>query len=167
MDPGLVIMITQRERKRLLWAANVAMAAAVVAVVAGAWWPLDLGAPRGAAPARTPKALPTLTPSLKDPEEYAVIYQRDLRRPLFDAPPVVATTAPAPPPPMPVRLTGTVVEPGFSFAMFRSGTGESRMASAGEVIDGVEVVSIGDANVTVRFAGQVITLKVEKEESPK
>ena len=90
-----------------------------------------------------------------------VIARANLRRPLFDAPPPVIT--PPPPAAIPLRLTGTIVEPGFTYATFRTNGGETRMAKPGDVVDGVEVIAVTESSATVRFAGRQSTLAVEKE----
>lgn len=153
-------MISHATRKRLLWATNAVLAVGAAAVVVWARSPLDLPAPtvgpRTVAPASAPAASPPA-----DPAAYAVIYTASLRRPLFDVPPPVVT--PPPPPTLPLRLTGTIVEPGFTYATFRSAAGETKMAKPGDVVDGVEVLGVTDSSATVRFGGREVTLPVEKE----
>ncbi len=95
---------------------------------------------------------------------YSAICQRELRKPLFDAKVSVVSTAKAPPPKpkLAVTLTGTVIEPGFTYAMLRGKSGQVKFVSVGQVIDDAEVTEITSSSVTVKFHGDSITLKVSK-----
>ena len=127
--------------------------------------------------ARTPQAGPgqsaqasgdqgaTSQPDAVSPRlaDYAAIYQRDLRRPLFD-PRLVEVVVKPPPAPKPTfTLTGTVTEPGFTYALFRTRAGETKLVSVGESVEGAEVLAIGENAATVSFAGQTLELTVQKE----
>lgn len=71
-----------------------------------------------------------------------------LARPLFrpDRRPPRVRTAAAQPMPLP-RLSGILIGNGFRLAMFASGSGKTRIAAAGERIDGYRIVRIGPASI--------------------
>lgn len=144
-------------------ALNATMACAIVAAVVLAIQPVD------AIPDVQPSTAATLAPkeqaAAPSPSDYDVIAEANFYRPLFDeAPPPPPTTNIAPPP-LPVRLIGTVVESGFSYAMFRTVGGETRMVGIGETVDGVQVVSLTEKSATVLFSGQTLTLPVDAAEA--
>lgn len=153
--------LSHRDRKRLLWAIDAALATAIAACVACVWLPLETGVVPDAGPVPPLASAPAAGALPLPPDAYAVIYQRNLRLPLFDAPASAPTLAVAPP--MPVRLKGTILEPGFCYAVFERTNGESRMVGVGESVDGVEVVAIAAASITVRYNGQLAALAVDKE----
>jgi hypothetical protein len=92
----------------------------------------------------------------------------DLRRPLYDAPPPPPPTAapPPPPPPLDVKLAGTVVEDGHSRAILVDGQGKMAFKRVGERSGEAEVVEIRDGQVTVRYRGEPVVLKLEKPPAP-
>ena len=154
----------QRNRKRLLWLTNAALMACVAAAAAGAFLPLDEAASNG--PLRGPDqdAMKSAGDKPIQPlSDYAVIYQRDLRNPLFDAAPVKVVAGPSAPS-LKVRLTGTVVEPGFSYGLFLTPTGQLRLVTIGGVIEAAEVVAITERSATLRYQGRLVTLTAEKRE---
>ena len=150
--------------KTVLWLASIALAALVVlAAVRLALWPVRIGATNPqAAPSRDVEASGAGNEA-HPLEHYAVTWQRDLRRPLYDPPPIVAPKRARPE--LKIRLTGTVVEPGFTYALFATGDGKTVLARVGQKVEGAEVKSISDASVTVLFAGEMLKLKVQKKET--
>ncbi len=154
--------MTLHTQNRMLWTLDVLLALAVVAGGAGlALWPIgrfeDDGVAEGVPPAATQAAadLPL--------SAYAVLYDKDLLRPLYDAAPTVA--AKTPPPKPTVTLVGTVIEQGFTYAMLRTKDGQVKMVAAGQTVEGAEVTEITSDSTTVRFGGQTHTLKIQKGES--
>jgi len=160
-----MVTLTVHTRRRILIAA--------VALLAGSFvWTCYLlvaGRPIiAAADARQPQPHPPVGTAdraeqacmLWQLDEYAVIYRKPLRSPLFDPPPQ------APPakarPKMPVTLEGTAVEPGHSYAFLATADGV-RIVGAGEVLEGVEVLEINDQSVTVRFDGEITILTLAKD----
>jgi hypothetical protein len=152
--------MTQRDRKRLLWAVNAALAAALAASLASAFWPLRGGQAGSLPSAERDKAGTPQRPAAQTLEDYAVIGRRDLRAPLFDTPP--ATLAPKPPM-LNVELTGTSVEGANSLAMFRTPDGQIKIAGVGQAIDGAKVVEIKAHSVILRFGSQLIELNVVQD----
>lgn len=146
---------------------NAALAATAAVVGAAAvWLPLAGG---GGQAVRPPvdqagnEDAPVVESELRA-ANYAVIYQTDLRKPLFDPTPVVA--APAAPPPKPrleAVLTGTAVDPGSTFGIFRTKSGDTRLVEVGQSVDGAEVIGIEEGKATVKFHGDILVLTVGKE----
>ncbi len=91
--------------------------------------------------------------------ELVRLSQLDLRRPLYD-PPAEETEQAASPKPattMPVRLVGTVHEPGHSMAIFQKSNGLIEFAGPGQHIEDagakVTIVEVGRKTVTVAYGG--------------
>jgi hypothetical protein len=153
--------------KAPLWLAASAFAVAAVGVVLhAALWPVE-------PPARQSVTVPA---SPADPDAgaeqdrpldyYAAIWQRDLRAALYEEPKVVPPPPPPPTPKLHLKLTATMVEPGFTYASFTDGAGRTHLKRVGEVIEGAQVKSISDGSVTLILAGIEVTLKVEKKVAP-
>ncbi len=104
-------------------------------------------------------AAPTTAPSLASLESYAVIFGRDLRRPLVD--PVPPKPTPPPKPKLGLRLEGTILEPNHNYAFFKTKSGDTKIASEGQIVEGAEVISISEGEVTVSFGDQMISLKTK------
>jgi hypothetical protein len=140
--------------KTLLWTVNaLLLAGALLAFIAAAWWPFRL--PQrvemsvAAAPAAADHA--HVTPPL---ETFAPLWDRDFQQPLFDGQPVAqAVTA------FPATLTGTIIEPGFSRAVFRLDSGGTQMHGVGGAVAGAEVLEIAADRVVLRFQGERMTLQ--------
>ena len=96
---------------------------------------------------------------------FAVIYERPLRKPLYDPAPVVEAAPPPKPKPKPTfTLIGTVVEPGFTYGMFRTNKGETKLVEIGESIGGAEVTAVTEAGATVLMDGESIEMTVKEKE---
>jgi len=152
-----------RKQKRLWLLVSFVLGLAIVACLCAAALPVSMAEPArrqdGAADDRTaPDG--DVTGPLSD---YADIWQRDLRKPLHDPKPVAKAAKPAPKPKLAVRLMGTVLEPGFTYAMLRGKSGETKFVGVGQSLDGAEVVEVAVSSATVRFHGDLITLKIESE----
>jgi hypothetical protein len=163
-------MVTKAARKwrRLLVSLWVLLAASVVGTLAGAAY-LPLAAavppprPEGAATPAQSLARPPLGP----PADYAVIHERRLQTLLFDPPPVTqAAPEPPPEPQFTAHLIGTAVDPGFSYALFQTNTGERKSVSVGQTIEDAETLAIQPDSVTVRFHGKTLVLSIEAATEP-
>lgn len=159
--------MTFRRKRHLLILLNVALAAAVVScpIAAALWSPgqsrgqaMTKAAPRTTSTTQATKGLPS--------SAYEVIYRRDLRKPLFDVAAVEAPKVEAPKPKLTIQLTGTVDEPDNRFATFRTATGQDKLLSVGDKLEDAELTDVTEDSATVRFHGDLITLKVEKKETP-
>jgi len=150
--------MTLQAQKRLLWTLNAVLAAAIVAAGAGfAFWPLPkFDAGPGSPPA--PASRGSVAREKPPLSAYAVIYQQDLLAPLWD---VVETKAPPPQPA--VTLAGTVIQPGFTYALLKNKAGEVKWVAVGQALDGAEVLEIATDSAVIRFGGATYTLKIQKE----
>ena len=92
---------------------------------------------------------------------YAVVYQRALRKPLYDPKPIVVRKAPPPKPKLGVELVGTVVEPGFTYGLFRTKSGRTKLVTVGGEIEGAQLAGVRDGSATLRFNDELITLEVK------
>jgi hypothetical protein len=156
--------MTLRAKKRLLWTLSGALALGLVATAGGmALAPLKVPTP-GAPP--RPGLDRETPPEPGEPvplSAYAAAYERNLQRPLYDPkPPVVVKRPPPPPKPPPVTLKGTMVEPGFVFAVFRTQDGRQRTVRVGEEVEGAELVGVTPGAAVLRFEGREHTLQAPK-----
>ena len=154
--------MTHRRRKHLLVAANVALVATIgTCLWVAAFCPPDL-AGAGASTDDPTSGSAALGEAEDDTlAGYAVIYGRPLRKPLFDPKPVMIAKPKAPEPKFTAVLTGTIVEPGFTRAFFRTRPGQDQVLAVGQKIDGADILEIIDGSATVNFHGKQLTLKVE------
>ena len=163
-----MVEMSHRARKRSLWAVNLLAAAGIgLCVWAAVALPLTV-APgdlaEGDAVAKANPGDPQRIDAPRPLDDYRAIYQRDLRKPLYDPKPV-EVKRPKPPPPKPERklavtLVGTAVDPGSTYGFFRDKGGKVSLVGVGEKIADAEVSEISDGTAVVRFDGRVITLKV-------
>ena len=153
-------------QKRMFNAAAVLLIAGSVAcVVVALAMPPVVAVPENSEPRKASRV--NFEAGLLSPDQYEAIYKKDIRRPLYDPPPVVVPPPVAPPPPpLTLQLMGTVLEPGFEYAIIRTGAGQEKLMTLGETLDGAELLRVDEITATVRFAGQERTLKVQKKESP-
>jgi len=161
-----VVTVSLRTWKRALTALAVALAAATAAA---AWalvcLPLAVDDPAPQAADRTADDETAAQPARHHLSDYAVVYERNLLAPLYDAAPAAVVAREAPPPRLEVRLEGTAVEPGFTYALVRTKDGKTRFVSVGQTVAGAEVVAIGNGQATFSLGGRQVVLKVEKKEA--
>jgi len=147
-----------RKQKRLLALTCTVLALAIVACLAAGALPVGIEQDDNASdPTGTDHATLYGTPTgpLAD---YAAIWGGNPRGSIYPPPP-------PPPPvarkkkPLTVRLTGTVVEPGFTYAILCGKSGQSKFVAIGQSLDGAEVVEVAADSATVRFDGESIVLK--------
>lgn len=91
--------------------------------------------------------------------ELAVIWQRDLRQPLFDPQP---QSPPAPPPerPVAIELLGTVVEARQRYGLFRLSDRRTVIRPVGGDVEGYSVVGIERGRAQLRRGAREVELKV-------
>jgi len=154
-----MVRFALRTRRRMLTVLNVALAVVIVAAVAyAAVLPPSPDPPRRAQRVASRPASQPSAAALKPLGDYAVIYARDLRRPLFD--PEVAAPAVPKRPELSFKLVGVVVEPGFTYGIFRTRSGRDKLASVGQEVEGAEVLAVEQGAAKVRFHDETITLTV-------
>lgn len=153
--------------KILLWSGAGSLALACGATVALGWmWPYAVEMPTDHGPvsaASTENGSGLVVPPLS---WFEPIWAMNLRRPLYDQPqPVTSVARPVKkaPPPLPIRLAGTVVEPGRSVAMFITAGGKIELKGEGDTVGEAEVLSIGQDGATVRYRGKRIELTLDQE----
>jgi hypothetical protein len=136
----------------------------VGAIAVIGWWALQPPKPGG--PKVTDPSADTRTPtSGAQPagplDPYVALAQRDYRKPLYD--PVVKkeVAPPKPKPKFPGELTGTVLEPGFSYATFRV-RGRDELVQVGQPIGqtGARLLSVAEGSARIDWAQDEITLQV-------
>jgi len=99
------------------------------------------------------------SPGAAEVDRYSVLWLRSVRQPPVER---KAPVRPPPPPrPVPLKLLGTVTEPGNSFAILVEGRGTQHLCRVGESVQGVKVTAIAGDGVTVQFDGREIVLKPE------
>jgi hypothetical protein len=161
------MVMTLRKRRRILIMVNLLLSVVLVGIGSAlVLIPVDEPSGRQVS-GKKAVGLSKIMPPVNEPlSAYAAICQRELRKPLFDSKPSAVSTAKAPPPKpqLTVTLTGTVIEPGFTYAMLRGKSGQVKFVSVGQAIDDAEVTEITPNSVTVKFHGDSITLKVNKGE---
>ena len=86
------------------------------------------------------------------------VWDKPLRRPLYDPPPPPPPQIP-PPPPLRLKLLGTIVESGRSEAIVSVATGQIEMARVGTTLDDATIRSIEDGRITVDYHDQTLTLE--------
>jgi hypothetical protein len=154
-----------RRQRRLLWLLSAAMLAALAGTVYALWAaPLaaDGAAPlAGATGSPGRENLASHDSPAKPLSWYSVIHQRALRLPLYDPKPVVvAKVKPRPPTFAPV-LTGTAIEPGFTYALFRRGTTD-KLVRIGQTIENGTLTAVTANSATVKIGEHTLTLTVQK-----
>ncbi|MCX5647499.1 MAG: hypothetical protein NTX40_00135 [Planctomycetota bacterium] len=155
----------ERTQRRLLWTLSATLGLGLVAAVLGLGvLPVEFGPATADAPGLRGEAL---APRQVEPlSAFAAIFERDLRRPLYDPSP--AAKADPPPPPRPqVDLVGTAVEPGYTYAFLKTGGGKVKMVGLGQEADGVKVTAIAVGAATIEFQGRTYALEVQKKEAPR
>src|ERR1700733_14765789 len=92
-------------------------------------------------------------------------WARQLRRPLFDPPPVVGRVVKPPPQPLRVKLLATVVEPENSTAMLKHANGKVVFCKVGDSLGadeaGTEILKIETGAISVRRGQEQLRLTVE------
>ena len=147
----------------LLWCiAGMAGGAAVLVVTAATIIPTDapaqavhLSAGASAGPGK----------SELGPADLAAVMDVELRRPFVDRP------APRPAPQVEnsteviiptFHLSGTIVEPGHSLALFTNAAGKTEFKRVGDQTQGAEVLSIRQDGATIQWNGRQIVLSVDR-----
>lgn len=122
--------------------------------------PYDIPHSSGSSPTTAPVEQQTVLPPL---QSFRAAYLVDLQRPLYDAPrksPVAVQQ------PLQIRLAGTIMDPGFSRAVFAAPDGHTELKAVGEISSGARILTITDGSVTVLYNGQTSILHVNKGSQP-
>jgi len=152
-----------RKRKRILAMASIVLAMAIVSCACGFV----------VVPLRTGDVVDSPAVRRSDPSHqrqqeaeplgaYGVIFQKNLRGPLFDPKPPPVVSRPAEEPKSNLHLAGVVLEKAFAYAIIMGKSGTSKLVQVGETIDRAEVVDITADSATVMLDGKRMTLKLKK-----
>lgn len=158
------MVTTWRKTRRWALAGNLLLVAGLVAALV-----LLFGRPPGEKPS-TEGPGPNVQTSGHRPEgaarplsDYAVIWSRPLRRPLYDPKPEPKPEVVVKPPELHVTLVGTVLEEGFSYGLFRTRSGETKMVSPGGSIDGAFLVELEPDHAVLTKEEHRLTLPLKKD----
>ncbi|MFG0250499.1 MAG: hypothetical protein ACF8OB_16560, partial [Phycisphaeraceae bacterium JB051] len=77
----------------------------------------------------------------------------------------VATPPPPPAKPFTAKLTGTIIEPNHSMALFTTPDGEIQFVNLGQMIEDAKVVQIQPEQVIIQHNGQTLTLEITEADS--
>lgn len=88
-----------------------------------------------------------------------------LRRPLYDAAPVVEAPRPRVVPPLRLTLLGTILEPGQALAVLRDSGGKTQFLEIGQSLEEATVLSIEAAAVSLDYHGETRTLSTDPNPS--
>lgn len=155
--------MTIRTERQLLAVLCVLLVGSVAAAVHGlAFRPVEVPEPAVASARNTDDSQAGAPKAPRPASHYAVIARRNLLKPLFDVKPV-KTVRKAPPPKLDVTLEGTMVEPGFTYGIFRDKRGQTQLVGVGKTIAGAEVLAIRVGEATLRHHGREVTLKVPEK----
>jgi hypothetical protein len=153
--------LTLKQTKRLLASLDLLLILAVAGIVAWALHPPGVKQPpslpdssRSSAQGQAAQAAGPLSP-------YVTLAQRNYRKPLYDPVVKVEAPAPKPKPKFPGVLTGTVIEPGFSYATFRV-AGRDELVQVGRPIGqtGATLISVAKGSVVIDWADEQVSLSV-------
>jgi hypothetical protein len=99
-------------------------------------------------------------------QDFAKLYQRPLRRPLYDPPPPKPVVQQ--PPALRVELLGTILEEANSMAIVRSEKGDVQYKGVGDAVGPAgataNIVEIGSNSIIVEREKQRITLNVQSKD---
>lgn len=152
-----------RRIRRWLFAGSAMMLAAAAAILATALQadiaPHSTASHREDAVASPYETAPQPLPALDAFEPLWII---DLRRPLYDPPPLQPARAePPPPPPVHIKLTGTILAPDHALAILELRGGEIRMLGIGEHADGAEILEITPDYIRIMHHGRERKVELE------
>jgi hypothetical protein len=162
-----MVEMTFHARRRLLWTLNWASVCGIALCLGLAFLlPMAVDATPASGKAVAKKDAPPVqqTEKVGPLSRYAVVYARDLRKPLFDAP--VKEEAKKPKRKLTVTLVGTAVDPGSTYAFFSDAGGKVTMVGVGQKIDGAEVTAVTEGSATLNLDGDPVTLTVAKKDKP-
>ncbi len=163
--------MTAHRLRSCLWATASVFTLGSVVLWVGVWWyPYETPGTEVGHTAISTDASEVHVAAFPPLSSFQSVWGLDLRRPLYDQPaaPVAAARRPAVKrgPPLRVKLAGTVVEPGRSMAMFITKAGKVELKAIGERVDGAEVLDITQENVSMRYSGRTVDLKLQKKGQP-
>lgn len=158
-----MVAISYRTRRNILMGAVALLATVIVAALAATiFLPPKVKVPERPGASAAPKDMHQ-DRKAEPLSAYAVIWQRELRKPLFPPKDPAAVVSSASRPALALQLIGTAVESGHTFGLFIDRSGQVRTGSVGDTIEGAEIKSITDGAAIVKYFGSDVTLRVAKE----
>ncbi|MEZ6192075.1 MAG: hypothetical protein R3C45_12425 [Phycisphaerales bacterium] len=160
-----------RRTKLGLWLLTVVLMVGSAASIVGAIW-LPYDRPESRATAHVPSQSSKPDPMADSPtlEQFAKLWNKNLRPPLFDPPvePTVSSAAPERPKIIrpDIRLIGFAVESDRSVAILSGPDGAVEFKAVGEQLQGVTVRSITSDGVLLNHNGDEYLLKFEEDTHP-
>ncbi|MBX9654956.1 hypothetical protein K2Y11_15195 [bacterium] len=113
------------------------------------------------------KVLSLATASFPNEQAVSQIWNRELRRPLYDPPPPPPPAPPLPPPTIPIAVLGILGESDRPFALLRIGNVNSGLMGVGDKTNSsgieVEILSIIEREVRLKVGGREITARKEPQ----
>ena len=156
--------LTPRQLRLLLWTASAALAAAVVCVgLLACLQPLDSLEQAGTRRTDGPASANRSGAANRPLESYSALWERDLRRPLFDPAPVEPVKIEPPKPILNLRLVGTAIDAQDRCGFFEVPGKGIQLARPGEKVGEALVKEIAENTAVVEFNGGQLTLKIEAE----
>jgi hypothetical protein len=157
--------MTLHRQRTLLWIASSALVGVgVLAIVAAHFVPYDLQRQRAArrSPIATTSPTSDRQPTLDD---FAAVWNKPLRGSPLERSPDTSTPDAAQPAasqsqPSALRLAGTVVEQGHSFALLITADGHIEVRAIGEECAGAIVEEITESSVKLKIDGRIVTLEL-------
>jgi len=152
--------MTLRQIRLALWGLSALLAGlAALSLLWAFWLPLATTRAAAATPSAAPTTRPTAGAAIPPLRSFGPLLTLELRQPLDPNAPTALPT-------LPVKLAGTILEPGRNMAMFQDKEGAVQLKAVGETIAGAEVRQISESGVVVFYGGQELTLNVEAEKHP-
>jgi len=165
--------MTLKSKKRLLSAGSLALTCAAIGVLV---WGFSTAAPPDAEQRAAPRTVAgkarghaAKSPASAEPVisrgSFEGIWDRPLRRPLFDPPPPPAVVQKNPPPPLHVQLLATMVESESAAALLKLSNGEVVFRKVGEVLGAdypqARIAKIEPGTVCVRRGQEEAHLQID------
>lgn len=165
-----MVKLSIKSRKRLLVGLNILLVAAIVAGAVYMFSPIDIKTQSVSRKTRR-KNEPTQSVSRRrvSNKNYDDIYTRPLRKSFDDEPAATDTLAAVSAETvrsLNLKLLGTVVEAGHTYAWFRCADGKNKLVGAGKKVDSAEVVNVKERTATVKHNGRLVTLKIVTQAPP-
>jgi len=160
-----------RRLRTLLWALSITLSLASLSAVSWAvWWPYHASLPQSTPATREKSASddPGLSFGRPTLSQFEGLWDKRLRRPLYDPPPPTPKVAEVKKlPPLQIKLLGTIIEPGKSQAMLATPRGTVELKRVGDTIDSeqppAELVTIERDRVVLKRQGDLITLEIKTQ----
>jgi hypothetical protein len=144
-----------RRIQRIARVANIVVVSAAILLTAALMWPQPAWT-RPVVDLKPAANEPLAAP--QPPLDLSVVWQRNLRQPLFDAPPAAAASKPEAP--LSIQLLGTAIEDERRFAVLTLASNVPIVREIGAVVDGYELTAIERGLVRLKRGDKSYELRV-------